>query len=298
MRTKSVGKSFAPGWQSEIFYSLALVCVLLASRPATASEVVFETTLNMGCFPTLMQPPPCPVPVGADDSIVGTSPSGQLGIKVLENDYTILDFDMHGLKDTMVVTAWFVHFRPDLGPTNPIFEPVSPGLPPVAFMDTPAAPTWARFSEGLSREPNQLRIKQNGDGTLYTVLDYNPLKVGQVPLVNGATVNQTTAAGTVAEQGACCPNFPAGPRIEPIGSSYLRAFDPATGLQVKDERGHAILIRSPQRPVAVALFVHIDGTTSGLVPGIPVPPFVPNLPVTAGTFYLMGVFPLGPIGMD
>ena len=299
MPMQSVNESTARRWQSGKFYFAALALVLCTPATITsASEVVFETTVALGCFPTLMQPPPCPVPVGADDSIVASNPSGELGIRVLDNDYTLLDFNLQGLKDTMVVTAWFVHFRPDLGPTDPIFEPVSPGLPPVAFMDTPVAPTWARFSEGLAREPNQLRIKGTGDARLFTTLDYNPLRIGQVPLVNGATVNQTTAAGTVAEQGPCCPNFPAGPRIDPIGGSYLRVFDPTTGLQVKDHRGRPALVRSPQRPVAIALFVHIDGMTSGLVPGVAVPPFVPDLPVTAGSFYLLGIFPLGPIMID
>ena len=92
----------------------------------------------------------------------------------------------------MVVIAWLVHFRPDLGPNHPIFEPAGPGLPPIAFAGSPVAPTWARFSEGLSRhgEPNQLRILPAGTGWLSARLDYNPLKEEQVPLVNGSFTTQ------------------------------------------------------------------------------------------------------------
>ena len=124
-------------------------------------------------------------------------------------------------------------------------------------------------------------------------LDYNPLATEQVPLVNGAVTTQGfIPPGFDAEQPTCCPDFLAGPSLEPIGSSLLRKFDPDTGLQLVDERGIPQIVRSPQRPVAVALFVHTDGTTSGLVPGIPVLPFIANAPATAGTFYVLGLFPI------
>ena len=38
--------------------------------------------------------------------------------------------------------------------------------------------------------------------------------------------------------------------------------------------------------------------TSGIVPGVPIPPFLVDPPVTTGSFYLLGIFPLGPLGMD
>ena len=105
-------------------------------------------------------------------------------------------------------------------------------------------------------------------------------------------------AGSGAEQPVCCPDFPAGPRPEPIGGSLLRKFDPVTGAQLKDEKGRPMLIRSPTRPVAVAVIVHSDGMTSGIVPGVPTPPFLVNPPTTTGSFYLLGLFPLATVGMD
>ena len=131
-------------------------------------------------------------------------------------------------------------------------------------------------------------------------LDYNPLKSGQVPLVNGMVLTQQgpAPAGSPAEQPTCCADFPAGPQLEPVGGSYLRQYDPATGYQVKGPDGRPELVRSPLRPVAIAVFIHIDGTTSGIVPGIPTPPFLVDPPVTTGTFYLLGIFPLAPLGMD
>jgi hypothetical protein len=49
---------------------------------------------------------------------------------------------------------------------------------------------------------------------------------------------------------------------------------------------------------APCIFIHIDGVTSGIVPGVPTPPFLVNPPVTTGSFYLLGLFPLGNLGMD
>lgn len=132
------------------------------------------------------------------------------------------------------------------------------------------------------------------------MLDYNPLKPDQVPLVNGLVMTQQSLAplGSVAEQPDCCPDFPAGPRPEPVGASYLRRFDPETGFQVRGTDGRPELVRSPARPVAITVFIHIDGVTSGLMPGVPTPPFLLNPPVTTGSFYLLGVFPLLPLSMD
>lgn len=266
-----------------------------------ASPVILDEVVDMLCFPpTAMQPPPCPVPVGIDPALVAPNPSGQLRIRVRENDTATFSFHLSGLSPQQVATAFFVHFPPNQPPPDPIFAPIGPGQPPVAFIDTPVAHTAARFSEGLSREPNQLRIRANGEGRLWALLDYNPLKPGQVPLVNAMVLpNQSPAPpGSIAEQPDCCPDFPQGPRPEPIGGSYLRRFDPVTGFQIKGPDGRPELVRSPSRPVAVAIFVHIDGVTSGIVPGVPTPPFLVDPPVTTGSFYLLGLFFLGPLGMD
>ena len=266
------------------------------------ASVVLETTLNMLCFPpnNPQNTPPCPVPVGLDPSLVASSPTGKMKIEVRADDTATFTAKLDGLQKAMVVTAWFVHFPPNQPQPNPIFAPIGPGLPAVALIDSPLAATTAAYSEGLSTEPNQLYIKENGSARLKAKLDYNPLKSNQVPLVNSmVTVNQILApAGSVAEQGNCCDDFPAGPRPEPIGGSYLRKFNQVTGTQMKDANGRPMLVRSPGRPVAIAVFVHIDGTTSGMVPGVPTPPFLVNPPSTTGTFYLLGLFPLGSLGMD
>ena len=260
------------------------------------------STMNMLCFPPTnpLNTPPCPVPVGLDPALIAPDPGGEMRLRVRDDDTATFTIDLDGLQKGMVVTAMFVHYPPNQPPPHPIFAPIAPGLPSVAHMDTPLTPTTARFSEGLSREPNQFRIKENGSSRLKIQLDYNPLKSGQVPLVNNMTpVNQAMApAGSGAEQAVCCPDFPAGPRPEPIGGSFLRKFDPATGAQLKDENGRPMLVRSPIRPIVVAVIVHIDGTTSGILPGVPTPPFLVNPPVTTGSFYLLGLFPLAALGMD
>jgi len=264
--------------------------------------IVQKNSLSMLCFPpnNPQNTPPCPVPIGLDPALIAPAPEGKLDIKIFEDDTAVFKMKLKGLQKGMVVTSWFVHFPPNQPPPHPIFAPVGPGLPAVAIADSPMTASTARFSEGLSKEPNQLHINKNGFAHLKVKLDYNPLKSNQVPLVNGMRiVNQKLApAGSIAEQGNCCADFPKGPRIEPIGGSYLRQFDPVTGFQLKDETGRPLLVRSPRRPVAVAVFVHIDGVTSGLVPGVPTPPFLVNPPSTTGSFYLLGLFPLGNIGMD
>ncbi len=281
-----------------------LVAVLMASvlsADASASHVVLDETLDMVCFPpNAMQPPPCPVPVGIDPDLVAPNPSGTLRIRVRDDDRTTFSIRLDGMSPHQVATAFFVHFPPNQPPPHPIFAPIGPGQPPVAHMDTPVARTTARYSEGLGREPNQVWIRPNGQGRLTSWLDFNPLKSGQVPLVNGMVLTQQglAPAGSPAQQPTCCPDFPAGPRLEPVGGSFLRRFDPLTGYQVKGPNGRPELLRSPTRPVAVAVFIHIDSTTSGIVPGIPTPPFLVDPPVTTGTFYLLGIFPLGSLGMD
>ena len=282
-----------------LFFLLVLLAFGVSSTHAAAP--VLDEVVEMVCFPPMPgNNPPCPVPVGIDPNLVAPNPSGQARFRVFEDDTVDIGIRLEGLSRDQVVTAWFVHFPPNQPPPHPIFAPTGPGQPAVAFMDTPVAHTGARFSEGLSREPNQLRIRLNGKGRLFSWLDYNPLKSGQVPLVNGLVLtNQKGApAGFGVEQPDCCADFPAGPRPEPIGGSYLRRFDPATGFQVKDASGRPELVRSPTKPVALALFVHIDGTTSGLVPGVPTPPFLVQPPVTTGTFYLLGIFPLASLSMD
>ena len=287
------------------------VCVLMLSvitGYAVADEedgdlnVVLKTTLDMRCFPPTnpANTPPCPVPVGLSPELVAANPQGRLGIKVFDNDTATFSLKLSGLNQGMVLTAWFIHFPPNQPPPHPVFAPVGPGLPSIALADTPLASAYAKFSDGLSIEPNQLLISDNGVGRLKSKLDYNPLKSGQVPLVNNMTpVNQAMApVDSKYRQTECCADFPTGAKMEPVGGSLLRKFDPVTGFQLKDDDGRPVLLRSPGRPVAVAVFVHTDGTTSGVFPGIPTPPFLLNPPATTGTFYLLGLFPLGNLGLD
>lgn len=293
--------------------TFSLVLLMLSGNVALATEsendtedsgssVVLNVDLSMRCFPpnNPANTPPCPVPIGLDSSLIAPDPSGLLRIKVRENDTSTFSMELNGLQKGMVVTTWFIHFPPNQAPPHPIFAPIEAGLPSVALADSPMAATTASFSDGLSTEPNQIIIKANGSGRIKAKLDYNPLKSNQVPLVNNMTpVNQALAPeDSVADQDVCCADFPSGPKMEAVGGSYLRKFDPVTGFQLKDEKGRPMLIRSPGRPVAVAVFVHIDGTTSGVMPGVPTPPFLANPPATTGSFYLLGLFPLGALGMD
>ena len=281
---------------------LVLSFAISANATTEDSEtIVLDETVEMVCFPpAAMILPPCPVPVGADPTIVAPNPAGTMRIRVREDDTALVTIRLDGMAPTQTLTAWFVHFPPGAPTPDPIFDPIGPGLPPIAFMDTPLAHTSAGFTEGLGLEPNQFEIRPNGGTRLDIDLDYNPLKTDQVPLVNAMSlINQALApVGSLAEQPDCCADFPAGPGPEPIGGSYLRQFDPLTGFQVVGADGRPELVRNPARPVAIVVFVHIDGVTSGIVPGVPTPPFLIDPPITTGTFYLLGIFPLAPLAMD
>ena len=288
-------------WRRWSVFTLAFLLGLGASAAAWAREPVFSTTLTMFCFPpTTMTLPPCNVPTGLDPALVAPAPAGELEIEVFADDTANLAVSLSGLSPAQTLTAWFVHFPPNQPPPHPIFAPAGPGLPPIAFADSPVAHTRAAYTQGLGREPNQIRVRRDGSGRLVARLDFNPLKSGQVPLVNAlAPAQQSLApAGSGAEQSPCCPDATAAPLFEPVGGSLLRAHDPVTGFQLLGEDGFPELLRSPGRPVGVVIFVHVDRVTSGAHPGFPIPPFIPGIPATAGSVYLLGVFNLVPLGMD
>lgn len=283
----------------------ALASILLLAAPslagATHAEIVLDETVEMVCFPPpAMIAPPCPVPTGVDPDQIAPNPDGVMRIQVDENGDTRVAIRLTGMSPNQTATAVFVHYPPNQPPPHPIFAPPEPGLGPIARINTPVANTAAGFTEGLGREPHQIRIFGNGVGWLWSYLDYNPLAPEQVPLVNGlALVDQALAPiGSPAEQPPCCPDFPAGPQFEPVGASYLRVFDPDTGFQVKDADGRPELVRSPIRPAAIAVLIHTDGITSGLVTGVPIAPFLQNPPATTGSVYLLGLFPLGDLGTN
>lgn len=262
-----------------------------------------STTIPMTCFPPppapgsepgIGPPPPCLLPTDLSPDLVAPNPSGSANINQLGNGTTQIKIDLDGLDPDLVITAWISYFFPG-GPVapHPIFDPIGPGLPPIAGVSAPLAPTDAAYTEGLGLEPNEFVIKPNGKGDLDVDLDYDPLLPFQGPLRNGmANTQQSLApAGDPAEQPLCCPNgFPA-PDYQPVGSSLLRAFDPATGFQVLDANGRPQLIRSPRAVDFIAIVVHTDKTTHGINPGIPILP-IPGLSATTGDHYLLGIFDL------
>jgi hypothetical protein len=239
------------------------------------------------------------LPADLDPKFISPSPSGRAHLIVKDDDTASIHIELEGLAPDLVVTAWIAYFFPPNPPADPtfnIFRPIGEGLPPLAGLSAPLAPTNAGFIEGLGREPNEFILMGRGKsakGRLMVNLDYNPLKPGQGPLRNEASlVTQAAApAGSGAEQPDCCPDgFPA-PRPQPIGGSYLREFDPSTGYPILGPDGRPKLLRSPVPVVVIALVVHIDETTHGLSAGIPIPP-IPGISTTAGDHYTLGLFDL------
>ncbi len=270
------------------------------------SPVTLDATVEMICPPPgAGLTPPCTLPVGIDPDLVAPDPSGELRVLAFADDSALAWIKLDGLSRDLVVTAWLVYVPPGAPPPAPIFEPIGPGLPPVAAPSAPLAPTYARFSEGMGWEPNRLQIFSSGKAHLFTWLDYNPLKAGQAPLRNGMVSTQQglAPADSPAVQPLCCPDAvipPApGPRLSPIGSSFLRRFDPDTGFQVLDLDGRPELVRSPVAVPLIVVIVHLDRMTHGIHPGIVIPPFPgAGFPATAGDHYVLGIFPIGGLAMD
>jgi hypothetical protein len=292
------------------------IAVLLGLPTSTLAQAIGErdalarvnATIDMTCFPPpgpvgsepgIGSAPPCIVPVGLDPKFVSPNPTGQAHLAVRPDDTTRVRIDLAGLAPGLVVTAWLGYYFPP-GPTpDPIFDPIGVGLPPVAGVAVPLAATDAGFTEGLGREPNQFRVLGAGTASrasLVADLDFNPLKSGQGPLRNELSpVTQSSApSSSGAAQPICCP---AGTRQQPIGASFLRVFDPVTGLPSLEPDGRPRLLRSPVVAAVIAIVVHIDGTTHGISAGLPIPPR-PGTSATVGDHYTLGLFDLRQFHLD
>jgi hypothetical protein len=232
------------------------------------------------------------LPQDLDPRFISPNPTGRVHVLVKKDDTAIVAIHLRGLAPHLVITAWLAYFFPPGPVPDTIFAPLGPGLPPIAGVAVPLAPTTAAFTEGMGREPNQF-VTHGDQAHLVVHLDYNPLKPGQGPLRNetGLVTQAAVPAGSAAEQPVCCPNgFPV-PRPQPLGGSFLRLFDPLTGLQFRGANGRPELLRSPVPAVVIALVVHIDDTTHGISAGLPIPPR-PDVSVAAGDHYTLGLFDL------
>ncbi|MEM8484911.1 MAG: T9SS type A sorting domain-containing protein [Bacteroidota bacterium] len=293
--------------------ALSAICLFLLigfTDPVLAQSAAFElrspapntagNRIDMTCFPPppppggepgIGPPPPCLLPTDLDPDLVAPNPSGFAKYQALSNGKHRIVINLEGLDPDLVLTAWVSYFFPG-GPVapHPIFDPIGPGLPPIAGVSAPVAPTTAAFTEGLGPEPNQFHIRPNGKSQLIIDLDYNPLLPGQGPLRNGMsnTIQALAPDGSDSEQPLCCPNGVPAPEYQPVGSSYLRAFDLNTGFQELDHNGRPVLIRSPRAVDFIALVIHTDKTTHGINPGVPILP-IPGLSATTGDHYLLGI---------
>jgi len=290
---------------------LALAVLVLAAAEAVNLDgaqaaggqgVVLNTRVDLACPGPPGEPgtpPPCILPVGLDPRFVSPNPSGQAHLRVRDNDTARVQIQLDGLADDLVLTAWIAYFQPPGPVPHPIFAPAGAGLPPVAWVSAPLAPTTAGFTEGLGQEPNQFTNHPNGRASLTAQLDYNLLKAGQGPMRNGLV--STNQVGASPESGAfqpdCCPDGIPAPRPQGVGASFLRVFDPATGLQVLGPDGRPQLLRSPVPVAFLVVLVHIDGTTHGINAGNLIIP-APGVPATTGDHFTLGVFDLRSLQME
>ena len=281
---------------------MVCICMLIPSLSYSQSSDLVNATIDMTCFPPppapggepgIGSPPPCILPVGIDGEFISPAPSGKLNLTVRDDGTATFRMQFRGLAPGLVMTAWTSYFFPGGPIPDPIFAPLGEGLPAIAGVSAPLAPTYAAFTEGLGPEPNQFDITAEGNSKKVITIDFNPLLAGQGPLRNELvnTIQTDAPAGSEAEQSLCCPDgFPV-PIPQPVGSSLLRSFDLETGFQNLDEDGRPVLIRSPLPVAFIAIVAHVDKTTHGINPGVPILP-IPGLSVTTGDHFLVGIFDL------
>lgn len=279
-----------------------VLALCLVAAPVKARQAAAPFVVDMTCFPEppeegedfgIGPPPPCLLPDGIAGDFISPAPAGTATFVAKDDGTTLVKIDLDGLAPGLVITAWVSYYFPP-GPTpDPIFDPIGDGLPPVAGVSAPLAPTTAPFSEGLGREPNLFTYIDEDAATLRVRLDWNPLAAGEGTLRNDMLFTHQADApdGSGAEQPLCCPEgFPA-PSSQPVGSSLLRVFDPATGYQLLDADGRPELLRSPVPVAFLAIVIHHDRQTHGINPGIPVLP-MPGLSADTGDHFLLGMFDL------
>jgi hypothetical protein len=264
----------------------------------------------------LDEPPPCIFPEGID-AYSSPTPSGQAHLLVKADDTVEVDIKLQGIAPGATVAAiinWYFQFLYPFGEGGELLPDIflsvdadkdlvdiheniwGPYAP--AGHSVPLAPTTAGYTEGLGPEPNQIFIDESGNGRLTVQLDYNPLKPHQGPLRNSlVSTNQGEApVGSIAAQPGCCSGLLSRtglPVLQPVGSSFLREFDRATGFQVLGADGRPKLLRSPVPAAFIAIsFIldkHLKGINAGLA-RVSVPP--PVSVEILGDHVILGLFDL------
>ena len=183
---------------------ILLVNQPLIAQPLSNQQSSLSATIEMTCFPPPPAPgqepgigpqPPCLLPAGIAPEFISPNPSGMARMNVLEDGTAEFTIVLEGLAPDLVLTAWTSYFFPGGPVPDPIFAPLGDGLPALAGVSAPLAPTYAGFTEGLGPEPNQFEINNaQGKARLRTTLDFNPLLPFEGPLRNDLVItNQVDA---------------------------------------------------------------------------------------------------------
>src|SRR2546425_1822382 len=294
----------------------------LAAASDGSHGVLVNKVVNMTCFPSPLPDPANPIITGPPPCDLGEffglkqadfylgDPSGQAHVTVKDDGTATVDITLTGIAPGLTVATYLNHyfvFQVVLAPAlvHPVFKPL-PGFAgteitgePVAIAahSVPLARTDSAYTGGLGLEPQQIVIKENGTASFKVNLDFNPLKGHQTPLRNAMvyTHQAPAPAGSIAAQPNCCPSpgFPVANRPQPVGASYVREYDPATGFQLLDPDGRPRLPSSPVPAVFISVTARIDRNTSGMHPGIGfIPSVVQGVPAISGDHIVLGIFDL------
>ena len=239
--------------------------------------------------------PPCVIPDDTPAEFISPNPDGRMTLvcdDAGEFGECDLAIRLRGLAPNLVITAWNVYFSPANPPDN-LPDLFADGVARVA---TPLAPTTAAYTEGMGLDPNVFSYLSDAKARYSVNLDFNIMAAGNGPLVNQTVFIDQSAAPENSEAYQppfCCPT---GEIPSIVGASLLRHFDPVSGRQIIREDGMPSLIRSPLPTQMIAVVVHLDKTTHGLYPGIPILPN--NFNFTLGDTYLLGLFQLADLVVD
>jgi hypothetical protein len=143
----------------------------------------------------------------------------------------------------------------------------------------PAAAARAGFTNGRLRDadPNVVPVDSNGEFHVVIELDYNPLDAYAAPLVNNReSITQSAYCDDAIEDAIknnyCQPPYRDNPDRIPIAREYLREFNQATGEQIVDDDGNAVIARSPLPIGGIAFVAHVDLLSHGFLAGVSAAP--------------------------
>lgn len=216
--------------------------------------------------------------IGATTGPFGkTTQSGEVEIEVV-GGRTRLEFMLFGLTPNAVhsVIVDFDLTQPPLvgsaPPANCVATDPETGTRADVYCFTPAAPDDAAFTGGQGLDPHGFISDESGNAIFRQQLNYDIFQPESAPVVLRPGVTQTVPA---TASGGTCIGARDGTLVAPVGSAYMRVFDPATAASLPTRSPSFAVPQARLKPrlvratvLSVIIQEHLDGFTRGMVNGV------------------------------